>query len=338
MKILVDINHPAHVHFFKYLIQEMSKQGHDVLVTATRKDIAFQLLDAYRIEYVDLGSYGTSLGEKAFKLLWIDLKMLAVVKRFNPDYLLGIASFRCAHAAWLLHKVSYIFTDTEHATEQIMLYKPFATKIMTPACFTTSFGSRQVKYKGYHELAYLHPQRFTPNPDVLKEIGGAPDDKFFIIRFVSWEASHDIGQKGFSLEGKRTLIRLLKKYGRIIISSETPLPTEFESYRMSISPIEMHDLLYYATMYIGEGGTMASEAAVLGTPAILVNTLTAGTFQELEYRYHLLKSFGDETEFFDHVDQFVGNSNLKAEWRTKQQQLLHDTIDVTQWMLELLKI
>jgi predicted glycosyltransferase len=260
--------------------------------------------------------------------------MLRTVQRYQPDYLLGIGSFRAAHAAWLLRKASYVFTDTEHATEQIPLFKPFASKIVTPTCFTTDFGHKHVRYNGYHELAYLHPDRFRPNPEVLAEIGLTTRDSFFILRFVSWEATHDIGHKGFSLEGKRRLIRLLQPHGKIIITSESPLSEEFEPYRLPISPVKIHDLLYYATMYIGEGGTMASEAAVLGTPSIFVNTLTAGTFRELEQKYGLLKTFPYEQEAFSSTRHFLKNNDLKMEWIAKRQNMLMDTIDVTQWIME----
>ena len=47
MRIVVDINHPAHVHYFKNFIWEMEKRGHAILITASEKDISYRLLDAY---------------------------------------------------------------------------------------------------------------------------------------------------------------------------------------------------------------------------------------------------------------------------------------------------
>ena len=64
----------------------------------------------------------------------------------------------------------------------------------------------------------------------------------------------------------------LEKYGRVLITSESKLPAEFEPYRVKVAPEKMHDLLYYAALYVGEGGTMASESAVLGTKAIHIST------------------------------------------------------------------
>ena len=114
----------------------------------------------------------------------------------------------------------------------------------------------------------------------MAEIGLSENDKFFILRFVSWDATHDIGHKGISLENKRKLIDILKIHGKVIITSEKTLDEEFEKYRMSVSPTKMHDLLFYASLYIGEGGTMASECVVIGTPAIYINSLNMGYLME----------------------------------------------------------
>jgi len=334
MKILVDINHPAHVHFFKIFIREMRHKGHDILITASKKDIAFNLLKHYGFNYIDVGSYGNNIVAKLLNVPMMAIKMCKIVKQNRPNILLGIASSRITHVAWFFNKKSFVFTDTEHATGQIALFKPFATKIVTPQCFIKDFGKKHIRYKGYHELAYLHPNRFKPNVNVLREIGVKETDKFFIVRFISWGASHDIGQKGFTLEGKRKLINLLSKYGKTLITSESELSEEFKQYRMNISPIKIHDLLYYSSMYIGEGGTMASESAVLGTPSIFISSLTLGYLQELEQKYKLMYNFTDENEAIAQAENLLNEKDIKKNWGIKRQKLINDCIDVTSWMVD----
>ncbi|MDD3877305.1 MAG: DUF354 domain-containing protein [Bacteroidales bacterium] len=335
MKILFDINHPAHVHLFKNLIWEMEKKGHEIIVTASHKDIATLLLKKYNIPFIDMGTYGNSLLSKVFNLPFKSLKLAYVAKKKKVDILLGI-SFRVSHAGWLIGKPSFVFDDTEHASNEIRLYKPFATKIFTPDCFTKDLGKKQVRYPGYHELAYLHPNRFTPNHEVLKEIGLSVNDTFFVLRFVAWDASHDIGHKGISLENKRKLIEILKPHGKIIISSEKKLPAEFEEYRMSICPTKMHDLLYYASLFIGEGATMASECAILGTPAIYVNSLDAGTLQE-QNRLGLIYSLRNDATLMEVTTSLLSNNRIdKEEWRANAKEKLKYKIDTTDFILNLL--
>ncbi len=337
MKILVDINHPAHVHFFKNFIWEMQKKGHEVIVTASRKDIAFYLLEKYSIKFIDLGSYGNTVIQKALNVPVMAFKMIHVVRKYNPEILLGIASSRIAHAAFLLRKKSFVFTDTEHAKEQIALFKPFATSIFTPDCFRNDLGKKQVRYPGYHELAYLHPNRFTPNPEVLKEIGLNENDKFFIVRFVSWEASHDIGQKGLNLENKIKLIEMLKPHGKIIITSERELPEEFEEHRMRKCPTKMHDLLYYADMYFGESPTMATESAILGTKSFLINSwaYNIGNMIDISEKYELMKVYRYEKEFFEKFETDL--EHINNNYKLKHKKFLEDKIDVTDYFINLIE-
>jgi len=335
MRIVVDINHPAHVHFFKNFIWEMEEQGHQVVVTASQKDLAYTLLQKYGFTYIPLGCYGNSLFKKLVNLPLLDLKMYTVLKKMNPDILVGIGSIRAAHASLLLKKPCVSFEDTEHATEQIRLYLPFATSVCTPSCYRGDIGPKQIRYNGYHELAYLHPNRFTPNSSVLAEIGLTEDDPFIIVRFVSWEASHDIGQHG--IRDKVGLVKALESYGQVLITSEGALPEELRSYQIRVSPEKLHDLLYYATLYVGEGATTASECAVLGTHAIYVNSLGLGYTTEEDEKYHLVSDFSgrdctDETVLAE-ARRLLQNPNLRKEGKQKATTLVQDKIDVTAFMV-----
>ena len=59
-------------------------------------------------------------------------------------------------------------------------------------------NNKHITFNGYSELAYLHPNYFKADPSVLENLGLDKDEKFIIIRFVAWGASHDIKQQGFT--------------------------------------------------------------------------------------------------------------------------------------------
>ena len=339
MRIVVDINHPAHVHFFKNFILEMEKRGHEVVITATEKDVAFKLLENYGFDYISLGSYGNSLIQKLINIPIIDLKMYKAVRSFKPDIFVGLGSIRAAHVSFLLRKKCIIFDDTEHSTEQYALYAPFTNVVCTPSCFKKDLGKKQIRYNGYHELAYLHPNYFIPNPAVLYELGLSKDDTYIILRFVSWDASHDVGQHG--LQNRVELVRELEKYGRVLITSEGKLGDGLEKYQIKVSPEKMHDLLYYASLYVGEGATMASECAVLGTHAVYTNTLRLGYTDEEEEKYDLVYNFSNEKTMkqkaFDKALELIGNENLRRDGKRKREKLLKDKIDVTAFMVEFIE-
>lgn len=339
MKIVVDVNHPAHVHYFKNFIWEMEKKGHQVLITASKKDVTYNLLNNYNFNYIKIGSYGNSIIKKLINIPLLDLKMYRAVKNFDPDIFIGFGSIRAAHVSYLLHKKCIVFEDTEHSTGQIRLYLPFVNTVCTPYCFKSDLGNKQIRYNGYTELAHMHPNYFTPNPKVLDEIGVGKDEIFIILRFVSWNASHDVGQHG--IRNKINLIQKLEKYGRVFITSEGKLDVNLEKYKIKIPPEKLHDLLYYAALYVGEGATTASECAILGTHAIYTNTLRLGYTDEEEEKYQLVYNFSNkdtmEKDAFNKAFELLKNPNLRIEGKRKRERLLKENIDVTAFMVKFIE-
>ena len=182
------------------------------------------------------------------------------------------------------------------------------------------------------ELCYLHPKYFNPNKDVLPELGLTEKESYALLRFVSWGANHDIGQSGIPDDSKIELAKELAKNRRVFISSEGNLPDELNKYKIQISPEKIHDVLALASIYIGEGATMASESAMLGTPAIYVNSLTAGTIEE-QQNYGLLFSFRNYDGVISKVEELLSNPDLKQEFIQKRDRMIKDQIDVTAFMV-----
>ena len=337
MRCLFDIAHPAHVHLFKHAVWQLKEEGNEVSVVARDKDITVELLNEYGFDYTCLSRMKQGYAGMLFELAQHEWGLYKVVRKFRPDIMVNVVGTFVAPVGFLLRIPTIGITDTEHASVTNKLTFPLLTKICTPSCYIHDVGKKQVRYEGYHELAYLHPNRFKPDSEVLKAAGLDVSDKFYIVRFVSWGAIHDKGHGGFSLEGKRKLIDMLSKKGRVIITSEAKLPDEFEKYRMSISPVHMHDFLYYSDLYIGEGGTMASEAAVLGTPAVFVSTLRLGYLDEQEEKYDMTYTISDETRALNKVEELINSNNLKETWSKKKESLIADKIDVTDYLVGLIK-
>ena len=82
------------------------------------------------------------------------------------------------------------------------MYLPFTRYVYTPNCFIKDFGKKQIRFNGFIEMAYLHPEYFNPDPSVIRILGIKPNEKYIIIRFVSWNANHDIGFSGLKEKEK----------------------------------------------------------------------------------------------------------------------------------------
>jgi hypothetical protein len=193
-------------------------------------------------------------------------------------------------------------------------------------------GKKQIRFNGYMELCYLHPKYYTPNPEILQLLGIKANEKYVIIRFISWNAAHDFHQHGMSLQFKIQLINELLKHSKIFISSEGPLPDEFQKYKLKVEPGKIHDVLSFASFYIGEGATMASECAMLGTPAIYINSLTAGTLEEQE-KYGLIYGFQKTAGVMEKVFELFNKINLREEFQERRQHMLNEKIDVTAFLV-----
>lgn len=339
MRILFDIGHPGHVHFYKHAAWKLMEKGHEVFFSARDKDVTLSLLKQYRFPYRTLSSIGKNKFGLYREFIEREFALLRLVKSFKPDVMTEIGGVFIAPIGKLLGIPTIVFTDTEHASINKVLAYPFASAICTPTSFTDNLGDRQIRYAGSHELAYLSPQYFQPDPQVLKEINVREDEPFIVLRFVAWKASHDIGQQGFTLNVKRQVIKTLEKYGRVFITSEEPLPEEFEPYRITLPPHRIHDLMYYARLLMGDGSTMAEEAGILGTPAIYSSTLAhrMGYLIELMGRYQLVYSYYDPQEALEQAVRILEQPDSKAEWLRRRDRMLSEKIDVTKFLVDTLE-
>lgn len=334
MRILIDLGHPAHVHYFKHFIWQMEAKGHQFMLVARDKEVLYRLLDNYGFTYVKRGKGGKSFISKLLYILKADYIIYRVALRFKPDLFLSFASAYAAHAAWLYKKPHVVFDDTEHAKFELMLYAPFSETILNPKPFWKSYSRNQLFFDGYMELTHLAPRYFTPDQEVLKQYGINAEDKFFVVRFVSWDASHDMGQTGLTLSHKMKVVDLLQQHGRVLISSESQLPHQLERFKININPAHLHHFLAYAQLYIGEGATTAAESIILGTPAIYINTLDAGTISEQAEKYGLISL--RKSDNILSIIQTLLESSYKLDANTNRNRIRKEKIDVTAFMVWLL--
>ncbi len=290
MKVLIEVGHPAQVHQFKILAKKLIQNGHKVLFVAKKKEVSQYLLDKYQLPYVILDSPKKGMLNKILNIPRVYWRFMKILRRFNPDILLSRFTLHSSHLAKILGIPHIGFTDTEHVKMMDALTVPFVDYKFTAFSYEKDLGKNHFRYAGNIELFYLYPKVFQPDASILQYLGVEADEKYVIMRFVSWNAHHDIGQEGINYKHKLRLVEELSKYARVFISSEAELPENLQQYKIAIPPERIHDAMAFADLYIGEGGTMASEAACMGTPAIYVNSLDAGVFHE-EEKYHLLYSF-----------------------------------------------
>ena len=341
MTVLIYLGHPAHFHLFKETIKNLQNKGVKSVIVIKSKDVLEKLLIDSQLPYINI-SEGNAKGN-AYKNFFKRLKRLAsIIRSAKPNLLIGSAA-----ELTVLGKVfripSYIFfeDDFEAVKKFAKIAGPFATKLVCPNCCSAwKWDYKKIGYNSYHELAYLHPNHFTPNAEKVKSIFKL-NEKNFILRFAQLTAYHDVGKSGITTDIAQQLIDMLSAQGNVFITSERALEPQFEKYRIQISPLDIHHALYFADMYIGDSQTMTAEAALLGTPAIRFNDFVGelSYLEELEHKFHL--TYGIKTnhseKLLEKVKELLNTPDLKQSWQSKRALMLNECIDMSAFMTDLIE-
>ena len=338
MRILIDIGHPGHVHYFKNIINYFKNHRHDVLVVAREREVISALLKKLNIEFINRGSGANSKIGKVLYMFKADLQMLILSLKFKPDLFLSFTSPYPAHISFLFRRPHIAINDTEHVDKlNSKLTYPYCSCIITPDSYLNDLGEKQIRFKSVVEGLYLHKEFFKPDVDIKKALHIKDNEEYILMRFVSWNAHHDVGHSGIDLETKRKLIALLKLKYKIFISSENELPEEFNQYKIDIEPSKIHDVLAQATLFIGESATMASESTLLGTEAVYINSLPLMGYLKFEQDSGMLKHFESSAGVLEYVSKKILEPDLKLNSFNKSAHMQRDFINPTKfliWFLE----
>ncbi|MGE3540968.1 MAG: DUF354 domain-containing protein [Candidatus Tectimicrobiota bacterium] len=292
MRILVDILHPKHAHFFRPLIKRWQQRGDVVQILTRDKDITHQLLEQFGLSFVCL-SRQQEKWQMALELLQRWRKLGVWLRDFRPDLTMAVGAVTMALPCKLFGVPHLAFTDTETATLGNRLGLPFASRIMTPAWFTEDFGPRHFRYRGFHEWSYLHPAEFQPDPALVRAEGIDPDEPYALVRFVRWSAAHDVGEAGLNATEAVTLVQELARRMRVYLSSEAPPPAALQPYVARVRVDRMHHVMAFARLLAGESPSMGTEAALLGVPSVIASSWAGrcGNMQILERQFGLMQVY-----------------------------------------------
>lgn len=348
MRIIVYLGHPAHFYNYKNTIASLKADGHEVAVLIQKKDILEDLLRNANIPFRNILSSGRKTGKLELvrgmiKRAW---RLNKFCDKFKPDLLTGTSvenSF-----VGTLRRIPVININEDDASvvpQYAKLSYPGANVILCPTtCNCGKWdGKKTIKYNGYHELAYLHPNHFTPDFEVVKRYFGDVST-YFVLRFSALKAHHDDGIKGIDNERAKRLVDMLLPYGRVYITSERELDSSLEPYRIAINPLDIHHVIAFSSIYIGDSQTMAAEAAVLGVPFIRYNDFVGriGYLNELENVYHLgfgikASEEGSQERLYNQVKELLDMPDRAAVWQERRQKMLSEKIDYAKfltWFIE----
>lgn len=340
MHYLFHLGHPAHFHLFKNSITHLKQKNHQVSVLIKKKDILEDLMKRSGIEYINIlqeGRKDTKIGllTGMIKRNW---RLFRYCLKNKPDLLIG-TSVEIGHVGTILNIPSINVNEDDASVVPLYakLSYPWCSHILSPvSCNNGKWENKSIKYEGYHELSYLHPDNFVPSLETVKKYNISTTRPFFLMRFAKLTAHHDEGIKGINDELALKIIDILKPKGDIYITSERKLNKTLEPYRMAIDPLDIHHIMNYASLYIGDSQTMAAEAGVLGTPFIRFNDFVGriGYLNELENKYNL--GFGikpnSPEKLLAKIEELSEIGDLKLVFNERREKMLSEKIDVADFL------
>ena len=368
MKVLFMISHPAHFHMFRYTIDNLQNNGHEVVSVIRPKDVLEQLCINAGLPFYKVKNRPKKWGMFGLAIFLIEkiFEVLRIARKEKPDILVGSDGV-LAVVGKLIHRPS--FECYEDDAEAIALYArmffPIYTGLICPHCCSAwKWKNKKIGYPSYHELGYLHPNQFTPKRENVEKYGIDTTKPYILIRFAQLTAHHDVGIRGINTEIAQRLIDMLTPHGQIYITSERPLEPQFEQYRIRINPLDMHHVMAYASLYIGDSQTMAAEAGVLGVPFVRLNDFVGrlSYIHELEAptdytprsngyvptidkqvpdTLHYSLGYGHKTAdvegFFKSIEKWLAMPDRKEVCQERKQKMLSEKVDYAKfltWFIE----
>jgi len=343
-KYLFLISHPAHFHMFKYAMERLKNNENEIVAVIRPKDVLEELCKESGLKYIKVNERREtkSMFSLGVSLLSRVIDVWKIVKKEKPDLLIGSDGV-LSYVGFLRRIPSFEFFEDDVAVIKLYaaMFFPFYTNLVSPAVTDAGkWKSKQITYAGYQKLAYLHPKYFVADEKILSKYD-LKANTYFILRFSNLCAHHDVGIGGFTMEDILKVIEILKPHGEIYITSEKKLDERLEAYRLQINPSDMHQVLAFSNMLIGDSQSMSVESAMLGIPSVRFSDFAGriSVLEELEHKYGL--TYGVKTSeperMYATIEELLAVPDLKNEFQQRRQKMLSEKIDVTAffvWFIE----
>ena len=272
MKIWFDISNSPHINMFEFLMKDLVKEGHEVVVTSRPLANTIDLLNQKNISHTTIGKhYGKNFIKKSIGFPIRIIGLYNFLKNKKIDLAVSQSSFHSPIVAKLLQIPSIYTNDNEHAMGNKTSFF-FASKILIPENFTIkknlffNYTYKTKYYPGLKEGIYLWLK------NNLKAENNENKEFTIFIRPEPQTAQYYKGKINFLDE----LITDLQSNFKIIVLCRNNLQLlhyqqeKFSRITVPNEPIDFDEIIKDCNLFIGAGGSMTREAAILGIPTISV--------------------------------------------------------------------
>lgn len=271
MKVWFDLSNSPHINLFLPIIKELEKK-HEIVVTCRPLANTVELLDLVGLEYTIVGKhYGKNIVAKMMGYPIRIWQLFSFLRNKKIDIAISQSSFHSPVVSWLLNVPSIYMNDNEHAKGNIPSFL-FATRILVPEFLTIDMLKQQyanpqkvIQYPGVKEGIYLSAMNFE------RETKQDGKPKIY-LRPEPWVAQYYKGEINFL---DPLLLELQHEFTIVLLprgkeQAEHYLDDAFSNITVQDIPLTLEEIVYDCDLFIGAGGTMTREIAILGIPTISV--------------------------------------------------------------------
>lgn len=338
MRYLFFTNTPAHVHLYKHAVDRLEAAGHEVLVLGRDYGCTEELLAFHDLPYEIYGACDTTKFSLFRELPGHFGRIARATLRYDPDLVFGVGTY-AAFAGTLARAPVVLITDSEPVAVDQFVSRALANAILTPYTFQKDLGAKHFQFRGFKETAYLHPDVFESDGSVRDVLGVGPDERFAIVRLNAFGSHHDVNHGGFTDDQRRQLLERLSDSATVFVSDEggTFDLSAVDAEPFDAHPGHLHDALAESSLLVTDTQTMATEAALLGTPVVRSNTFVGdsdmGNFLELSDR-GLIYNTDSFEDALATAEEYVADEAVQRRWQRNCEEYVGELDDLTDIIVE----
>jgi len=272
MKIWIDFINTPQVSFWIPFIREFENENHEIILTCRDSGNTIELLKQYGLSYQVIGEkVGKGIIQKLLFFPKRLIKLYLFIRKIKPNIASSQSSFYQPIVSRILGIPCLYTNDNEHAKGNLFGFL-FANKVILPVALKNEYFTKnwplKMKvqfYPSVKESIYLSQQ-----PDLLPLISGKKSVIYF--RPEPWSAQYYDGPLNFFDE---TLLHLSAEYKIVVLPRDKNQidhykQAKFSRINVAEKPLKLEDIITNCLLFIGAGGSMTRELAVLGIPVISI--------------------------------------------------------------------
>ena len=342
MLIWLDILTPKQLLLLNEIGKRLEKKGYQVLYTTRKYREVDDLIRLQRMKAVVVGEYGGGSLEGKLAASAHRIEELShIIGCAKPDLSLAFASPDAARVAFGLGIHHYTVNDSPHSVPVAKLTIPLAEKLFAPAIIPKKIwiglGARQeqiIQYNGLDPIAWLRHHK--PNPAILNELSLDSSSPIVVFRVEESLAAYLIGKVTsqsvivpimndlIESRGNEAQIVVLARYPEQVSAIRSVLPKEVV---VPSKAVDGASLLSFASLFVGAGGTMTAEAALLGVPAISCYPGTPTIVEKYLVRERLIQRICEPKHAVKRVRQILGDLSKELTCQRERARLLMNSME-----------